>query len=54
MAAQSTWKIRDQLPNGKWGPEREVTLDQYKAEVAAKSAAARAIFANNANAVGRA
>ena len=46
--ADRTWKIRDQLPNGKWGPEREVTLAQYKAEVQAKSKKAMAIFKANA------
>ena len=40
-----TWKIRDQLPTGKWGLEREVTLAQYKDEIAAASAKAKAIYA---------
>ena len=29
---ERTWKIRNQLPDGTWGPEREVTLAQYRAE----------------------
>ena len=31
------WTIRDQLPSGQWGPEREVTLAliQYKTPLAA-------------------
>ncbi len=43
-----TWKIRDQLPNGKWGPEREVTLAQYRAELDAAHQRALAIHRANA------
>ena len=39
-----TWKIRDQMPDGSWGPEREVTLEQFKAENAAKAKRAVEIF----------
>lgn len=39
-----TWKIRDQQPDGSWGPEREVTLAQYKAEIAAASQRAMEMF----------
>lgn len=46
-----TWKIRDQLPSGKWGPEREVTLEQFKTENAAKAKAALAIFRADAESV---
>lgn len=46
-----TWKIRDQLPNGKWGPEREVTLEQYRAEIAARAQKAREIFKREAETV---
>lgn len=42
--AMRTWKIRDQQPDGSWGPEREVTLAQYRAEVEAAKAKAAAIF----------
>ena len=45
-----TWKIRDKLPNGSWGPEREVTLAQYRAEVDAASKRALAIYRANAEA----
>jgi hypothetical protein len=48
-----TWKIRDQMPDGSWGPEREVTLAQYKAEIAAASTRAMAIFKANAAKVSR-
>lgn len=47
---ERTWKIRDQLPNGKWGPEREVTLARYKAEIAAREETAKKIFAGGARA----
>jgi hypothetical protein len=40
-----TWKIRDQQPDGSWGPEREVTLEQYKGEIAAAATRAKEIFA---------
>lgn len=43
-----TWKIRDQLPNGQWGPYREVTLAQYRAEIEAAKRKAEAIHAANA------
>ncbi len=46
-AFQRTWKIRDQMPDGKWGPEREVTIEQFLADNAAKAAAAREIFRRN-------
>jgi hypothetical protein len=39
-----TWKIRDQQPNGSWGPEREVTLEQYLAEIRQRADQAVAIF----------
>jgi hypothetical protein len=42
-----TWKIRDQLPDGSWGPECEVTLAQYLAEVKAKAARAMEIHRQN-------
>lgn len=45
MMAERTWKIRDQLPNGKWGPERIVTLAQYRAEIAVAVVRAKAVFA---------
>jgi hypothetical protein len=45
--AERTWKIRDQLPTGAWGPEREVTLAQYRAEVDAATSRARAIHQAN-------
>jgi hypothetical protein len=32
-----TWTIRDQMPNGSWGPAREVTLAEFLAEHKAKS-----------------
>lgn len=41
---ERTWQIRDQLPNGKWGPYREVTLAQYRSEIEAAKAKASAIF----------
>ena len=41
---QRTWKIRDQMPDGSWGPEREVTLEQFLTESKAKSEKAREIF----------
>ena len=44
MATQQTWKIRSQLPTGKWGPERTVTLVQYRAELDAAKAHAAAEF----------
>lgn len=46
-----TWKIRDQMPDGSWGPEREVTLEQYKAEMAAASKRATAALINAAAAM---
>jgi hypothetical protein len=48
---QKTWKIRDQLPNGKWGPEREVTLAQYRQEIEARKAKAIDIFRANVQAL---
>lgn len=48
MATPRTWKIRDQLPDGSFGPERSVTLEQYREEVAAKSRRAIEIFQRNA------
>lgn len=45
---ERTWKIRDQMPNGTWSAEREVTLAQYRAELVA--AHLRAIHAYRANA----
>ena len=30
---QQTFKIRTRLPSGKWGPERKVTIAQYRAEM---------------------
>ncbi len=42
--AQRTWKIRSQLPNGEWGPEREVTLAQYLVEHEAACQRAKAKF----------
>ena len=49
--SERTWKIRDQLPNGKWGPEREVTLEQYRAEIAAAAKRAKEIFKRDAEIV---
>lgn len=43
-----TWKIRDQMPDGSWGPEREVTLEQFLAESRRKAQQAKAAFAANA------
>jgi hypothetical protein len=40
---EQTFQIRDALPSGKLGPERTVTLAQYRAEMDA--AKARALFA---------
>jgi hypothetical protein len=42
-----TWKIRDQLSDGSWGPEREVTLAQFKADNEAKKTIALAKFKAN-------
>lgn len=42
--AERAWKIRDQMADGSWGPEYEVTLEQYKAKVKADSAKAMAAF----------
>lgn len=39
-----TWKIRDQMPDGKWGPEREVTMAQYRAEIETAKQRATAIY----------
>jgi len=50
-AAERTWKIRDQLPTGEWGSEREVTLAQYRAEIDAANARALAIHQANVAAV---
>jgi hypothetical protein len=50
MTSHRTWKIRDQQPDGSWGPEREVTLEQYKAEIAAAADRAKSIFKRNAEA----
>ena len=49
--AERTWKIRDQLPTGEWGSEREVTLAQYRAEIDAAGARALAIHQANVVAV---
>ena len=46
-----TWKIRDQLPSGKWGPEREVTLEQFRADNASKAKAGTVIFRASVEAV---
>jgi len=46
--ANRTWKIRDQMPNGSWGPEREVTLEQYRAEIEAAKARAVEAFRRDA------
>jgi hypothetical protein len=46
--AERTWKIRDGQPDGSWGPEREVTLAQYRAEIAAAAEHALAIHRANA------
>lgn len=48
---EQTWKIRDQQPDGSWGPEREVTLEQYKAEVVSASKRAVETFKRNAASV---
>lgn len=48
---KGTWIIRDQQPDGSWGPEREVTLDQYRAEINAASRRAREVFEAAAAAV---
>jgi hypothetical protein len=42
-----TWKIRDQMPDGSWGPEYTVTLEQFLAANRAKADAAKAIHAAN-------
>lgn len=44
MSAPRTWKIRDQLPDGKWGPEYEVTLAEYRAKIENAKAHAETIF----------
>lgn len=44
MQTEKTWAIRDQMPDGSWGPERTVTLAQYRAEIEDRSAAAMRIF----------
>lgn len=44
---ERTWKIRDQLPTGEWGPEYEVTLAQYLAKVKTDSAKAMEIYRAN-------
>lgn len=46
-----TWTIRDQMPDGSWGPEREVTLAQFLAETKAKQTRAVEIFKRNAKTV---
>lgn len=46
-----TWKIRDQMPDGSWGPEREVTLEQYRAEIEAAKKRAAEIFRRDAKSV---
>lgn len=42
-----TWKIRDGMPDGTWGPERKVTLEQYRAELNANAERAKRIHAEN-------
>ena len=49
--AERTWKIRDQMPDGSWGPEYSVTLAQYLAKNRASCDAARAIHAANVKAL---
>ncbi len=44
MTQQRTWKIRDQLPNGKWGEEYEVTLAEYRAKIEDAKAHAETVF----------
>lgn len=46
--AERTWKIRDHMPDGSWGHEREVTLAQYRAEIDAAKKRALEIFKRNA------
>lgn len=41
---ERTWKIRDWDAQGRIGPEREVTLAQYRAELEAAKAKALAAF----------
>jgi hypothetical protein len=48
---ERTWKIHDQMPDGSLGPEREVTLAQYRAELDANKAKAIAIYRANAEKV---
>jgi hypothetical protein len=54
---ERTWKIRDQLPEGDprgdFGPEREVTLAQFRAEIDAAKANAMAIYRANVAALRR-
>ena len=45
--APTTWKVRNQLPDGSWGPEREVTLAQYRAEIDAAKVHAIEIYRAN-------
>jgi hypothetical protein len=45
---EKTWTIRDQMPDGSWGPEREVTLAQYLAETRQRADHAKAVFAKAA------
>jgi hypothetical protein len=51
---ERTWRIQDQLPNGEWGPEYEVTLAEYLAKTKAAQAKAMAIFKSNVEATRRA
>jgi hypothetical protein len=50
-----TWKIRTwDCASQSYGPEREVTLAQYRAEISAANRLARAIYKANCERIGRA
>lgn len=47
------WTIRDQMPDGTWGPERSVTLAEFQTDHKAKTTIALARF-NSSRPVARA
>jgi hypothetical protein len=48
---EQTWTIKDQMPDGSWGPERQVTLAQFLAETRHRADHAKAVFAKEAAAL---